>query len=551
MNRINISKYFITALIALSLLIMGNNNTGSLFSQSDIEEENDYLLGYELEEETELKLDGDSPLSLTPEDVVFVKRKDKYFDIYIRKKPQIESVLITSIPSDNDYITKEIYGLKSTNYNPVNGDEQRLFDGEFLEFDENTEPKYFLVDSSVEPALPFFDNAFHILVPPFLEYGYEDIGQYGSIHLKEGMSINIRTYSAKYADNRTTFVDNIFTIKFDDSPPTVKLLGYEEINKDYIKVYLEYEDDKNFDSFFIREAYPRNERFKPLNIINNEVPEDMVGQLQGIMNDPEGGVNIRVHVDIQRPSPEEEKRTVVVTAIDKSGNSALSPVRFTIKANEEIEETSDPDETPVAEDSGKYDERTAESFLDIAESTGGKNLVSKAPDDLPDQIIRAINHFTEGYDGDDLDLIFVIDSTGSMSDDIDYVKQELKSILRTITDQFQRANIGIVLYKDKGDDFITKGFPFTEDLNRIKLQIDSIRPRGGGDKPEAIIDALYYAIEEYNWTAGKRVVMLMGDAPPHDFSVHTEPKLGMNDIYKAATRHDIKIQIYTITVPTY
>ncbi len=529
-NRIRLN--ICIALIFTAIIGWGIN--GTLFSQ-----ETGYFLGID---DTELNFDEDSPLHLDTEDVKFAKRDDGYFDIYIRKKPDINSVLITSIPGNDNYVTSEIYGLRASNYNPVNGDEKRIFDGEFLEI----ENRYFLVDSSPEPALPFYDNAYHIFVPPLLEYGYEYVGQFGMISLKEGMSINIRTYDERFADNRANFLDNVFTISFDDTAPTVKLLGYEEINREFIKIFVRYDDDKDFDSMFIKESEPTNERFKVLNVINNVVPEDMVGQLVGVERNPDdGSLRLRIHIDIRRPV--EDDRTIVVTAIDKSGNSAKTPIVFTIKPMEKEEE---PDEEEIITEPERYDDRTVDSFKDIANRTGGKNLISQSPENLPDKIIQAINESTEGYDGDDLDLIFVIDSTGSMSDDIDYVKQELKSILRTITDKFQFANLGMVLYKDRGDEFVTKTYPFTQDLNLFKMQIDSVKPQGGGDKPEAIVDALKTSITEFDWTAGKRVIILMGDAPPHQYSVDGKHRT-MEDVYDMATSNDITIQIYTITVPTF
>jgi len=518
-------------IILISFLVFITFNIGfHLFSQEEVE----YFLGYD---EPDLKIDNNSPLSLNLDDVVFVKRNDSYFDIYIRKKDEIESVLITSIPKDENYVTKEIYGLRGTDYNPVNGNEPRLFDGEFLK-KKGTE--YFLVDSTPEPALPFFNEAYHILVPPVLEYGYEYAGQFGTISLKEGMNINIRTYNAKYADNRSKFCDNIFKIKFGDNPPTITLLGYEEINDNFIKIFVQYDDDKDFDSLFIRETAPKNEKFKMVNITNNVVPEDMSAQLKGTTNNLDGSISLRIHIDIKRPT--EKERTITITAIDKSANSAKSPITFTIKPSKKTEE-----KKPDPIDASKYDDRTIKSFDDISEKTGGKSYIAESPEGLPAKIIQAIKDSTEGYNGDDVDLVFAIDSTGSMIDDIDYVKKELKSILRTISDCFQFANIGIVLYKDRSDEFITKGFPFTQDVEKVKMQIDSIRPAGGGDKPEAVIDALYYTITEFKWTAGKRIIILIGDAPPHEKSL--DGKKIMDDVYKAAMSKDITIQIYTITVP--
>ena len=125
-----------------------------------------------------------------------------------------------------------------------------------------------------------------------------------------------------------------------------------------------------------------------------------------------------------------------------------------------------------------------------------------------------------------LDLVFVIDTTGSMFDDIDAVKAAATSIVNAMA-TMTCARIGIVLYKDAGDVYVTRtGLAFTMvgeddgDTAPVVSAIQSISVGGGGDFPEAVYAGLVHAIENQQgmglWHGGttRKAIILMGDAPP-------------------------------------
>lgn len=118
----------------------------------------------------------------------------------------------------------------------------------------------------------------------------------------------------------------------------------------------------------------------------------------------------------------------------------------------------------------------------------------------------------------DLDLAFVVDATGSMGDELEYLKVEVQGIADRIKSGFQGVSIryGLVVYRDIGDDYVTRHFDFTSDLAAFKANLKEQSAGGGGDFPEAM-DAAMKIVPELSWSSGNAVRMsfLLADAPPH------------------------------------
>ena len=118
-----------------------------------------------------------------------------------------------------------------------------------------------------------------------------------------------------------------------------------------------------------------------------------------------------------------------------------------------------------------------------------------------------------------VDVMFAIDATSSMSDEIRYLKSELKDVMQRVKVDHEKMNFrfGAVFYRDKGDDYITKTQPFSESLDEIITFFNQQEAGGGGDGPEAVEDALEKAIESQKWSenAVARILFLVLDAPPH------------------------------------
>lgn len=115
-------------------------------------------------------------------------------------------------------------------------------------------------------------------------------------------------------------------------------------------------------------------------------------------------------------------------------------------------------------------------------------------------------------------ILFVVDATGSMGDEINYLKTELKDIIQRSDEMLQNMNLslGAIFYRDQGDDYLTVSQNFTTDANTIVDFVNEQNAAGGGDYPEAVHSALEVA-QQFNWDpeARARILFLMLDAPPH------------------------------------
>ena len=118
-----------------------------------------------------------------------------------------------------------------------------------------------------------------------------------------------------------------------------------------------------------------------------------------------------------------------------------------------------------------------------------------------------------------LDVLFLLDATGSMSDEIDQIKATLLSISARIGDLPSRPDLrfGMVAYRDRGDEFITRLYDFDHDVQQFSNTIREVVADGGGDDPESLNEALHVAVHEPSWRLGEaiRLVFLVADAPPH------------------------------------
>ena len=119
-----------------------------------------------------------------------------------------------------------------------------------------------------------------------------------------------------------------------------------------------------------------------------------------------------------------------------------------------------------------------------------------------------------------IEVVFVLDTTGSMSGLIKAAKEKIWSIASTMA-QAQTApeiKMGLVGYRDRGDAYVTKTIDLSEDLDSMYSELMDFRAQGGGDTPESVNQALYDAVHKMSWNQDQstyKVVFLVGDAPAH------------------------------------
>lgn len=157
-----------------------------------------------------------------------------------------------------------------------------------------------------------------------------------------------------------------------------------------------------------------------------------------------------------------------------------------------------------------------ESFQLLAEM----NQATAEASVTPEQTSLTLKLPTVGSAITALDLAFVIDCTGSMSDELEYLKVEVRDIARAIAQRYPKVTqrYALICYRDKGDEYVTRQSDFTDSIDAFGRMLGKQQANGGGDYPEAVDKALAEA-GQLRWSsdpAAVRVVFHIADAPPHD-----------------------------------
>jgi hypothetical protein len=142
-----------------------------------------------------------------------------------------------------------------------------------------------------------------------------------------------------------------------------------------------------------------------------------------------------------------------------------------------------------------------------------------------------------------VELVFALDTTGSMGGLIDGAKRKIWAIANEVAAAKEKpeVRIGLVAYRDRGDAYVTKVVPLTDNLDAIYEQLMAFTADGGGDGPEDVNSALHDAVTKMQWSQEKgtlKMVFLVGDAPPH---MDYEGQVQWQQTAKAAIRQNITI----------
>lgn len=363
-------------------------------------------------------------------DIRLIQAEEGGYHLYIRKKTDINSVMLTETTKDPEG-KESSYAYRAEEWNPVNGDEKRILNGEFLVSEYG---KYGLMDSTPESD-DVFGSAFHVYIPEKIVYGYP-WSRNGEITISKGTFINIRTFEKQYGDYTGEFADNPFMFDF----KTTRI---------------------------------------PL------------------------------------PQPEDEPEP-------------------------QLEDEPEPEPEVILTDD--YSPEAAAAFSGIAETL----TYSRGPETIIQDIMDAFDKLdTE----DIIDVVFCIDATGSMLDDVEKLREELVPNMVEKLSKCPDVRYGLLLYRDYVDSFRYRGlplkyFPFTRDAKELLKNLNSFKIIGieGGDVPEAVYEALYGAIEFYDWRPeAQRQVILIGDAEPHPKPRGTTIVCTKELIDRLSAEKDVKI----------
>ena len=357
---------------------------------------------------------SENSLLILPNDIVITEEKNPGtnevtgYHLYIKKKPGVESVMLTETTKDPSGQNPN-YAYRAKEYNPVNGDEIRILNGEQLDFHN---AQYSLIDSTTEKN-EYFDECFHIYIPDEIVFGYP-WSRNGTVKISKGTFINIRSFEKKYCDYTGKYFDNPYMFDFE---------------------------------------------------IRKRKKTELKTETHELKKQEEKAV------------PVEEGKTILTD---------------------------------------NYNPLAAQTFKEISEMM----IYSKGPETIIEDIMNSIKMINPK---DKTDIVFAIDATGSMKDDIQKLKEKWLPALVEGLKEFNDVRLGLVFYRDYGDNFFANGLPvkyydFTSDVQAFVKNVRSLRIIGseGGDIPEAVYEALYASMEFFKWRAdASKKVILIGDAEPH------------------------------------
>ena len=194
-----------------------------------------------------------------------------------------------------------------------------------------------------------------------------------------------------------------------------------------------------------------------------------------------------------------------------------SPFMFNLEARKKPKKNPpEPEPEPAVILSADYNPLASQKFSELSDFV----VYSKGPETIVADIMEILED-----EGAPLDVVFAIDATGSMKNDIETLKTDLLPALMEHFKNIEEVRFGLLFYRDYGDSFNYKGLPvkffgFTENLQTFNKNLNSIKIMGkeGGDIPEAVYEAIFASCEYYNWRLGDNVnrqIILIGDAEPH------------------------------------
>lgn len=171
----------------------------------------------------------------------------------------------------------------------------------------------------------------------------------------------------------------------------------------------------------------------------------------------------------------------------------------------------------------------AELWIDLCENNNAKDYSDYSLKIEGKSVDAKIKPYAEGVSeieldskietSNNVDLNFIVDATGSMGDELEFLKVDLEDVIDRVKDNNSNLKIrtSAVFYRDREDDYVVRESKFTDKLNTTLKFIRKQSAQGGGDFPEAVHSALKEGIEELKWSkdARTRIAFLLLDAPPH------------------------------------
>ncbi len=156
-----------------------------------------------------------------------------------------------------------------------------------------------------------------------------------------------------------------------------------------------------------------------------------------------------------------------------------------------------------------------------------------------------------------LEVGFAVDSTGSMGSVVQWIKRDVVRMMRAFELISREPRISVLLYRDHGDAYIVQGVPLLGSGEKLAYSLRNAGAKGGGDIPEAVYEALYTIVRKQKWSkssTARKIVVLVGDAPPQKKSLEKIEKLVTKSVDKRFRFFCIKVRTrhrYRTKLPNY
>jgi hypothetical protein len=340
--------------------------------------------------------------------------------------------------------------------------------------------QYFLLDSTPEPD-PQFGSAYHIFIPWVVVWGYS-WSRSGEVFLHDGTFINIRAFAKPYADYSGAFADNPYVIRVTQTA------------------------------------------------VSSQGPEKAVGAAAPPVSTPKAG-DTAPSASVPTPG------TIASATSAAPGPDSVST--STKSGSPGTDSGASAAGVPVKASTGSFMPETVEAFSRIVGPTGSLLYAAKRVD-APEMIDRAL----AAYKGSDIDIVICIDTTETMAEALEAVKTRLPGLLAKRLKDFTSFRLGFVAYKDYFEEYLYKRFDFSRDVSLFSQNLSMLRSGGGRDTPEAVYEALYAALNDFAWSAKNRVIILVGDAPPHPL-----PRGSIDAQLVSDSSAELGVRIEAVVVP--
>lgn len=175
--------------------------------------------------------------------------------------------------------------------------------------------------------------------------------------------------------------------------------------------------------------------------------------------------------------------------------------------------------------------------LTVTSDFGGEIKVNS-----DDNAVSFIKEQEESRSSKTLDLALVVDTTGSMADELSYLQKELESVIeRAARDNGNiPVRLSVNFYRDDGDEYVVRDFDFTDDISYAVEILKQQEADGGGDNPEKVNAALDSAINNLSWDEDSvKLLFIILDAPPH--SDDSTAVVQMNELTAQAAEKGIRL----------